>query len=411
MFSRVVGCLNVARPGTLSLRTKLACTAVCGGLAFSLSNRPKTASCATESKSQLFSWGSNQYYQLGLNDTVSRTVPSPVDINANLIDIAAGEFNAAALTDLGSVLTWGRGQHSVLGHGDNSLCGTPRLVDINEKIASISMSGFQCAAVTEKGDLYIWGANAPGKVGPPSQPSKVPNLTDIKSVSCGRSHLLALNKDGRVFAWGKGYEGALGLGGTEDQNAPVVVQALLDHRIVQIAAGNGFSVLLSDDGTVFTCGIGDYGQTGHSSLSGRYLRVPQPIRSLAAKKVKSIAAGQFHAACCTADGEVFAWGMGADGQIGCNSTIMHNATPQHILSLDNQNVTKVSCGSGHTCACTKDGRVFAWGRGREGQLGQGGSDSPASVAAMRPSPIEIKSLKNVEKVALGGDFSLALVRR
>lgn len=61
-----------------------------------------------------------------------------------------------------------------------------------------------------------------------------------------------------LFAWGRGEDGQLGLGDTNDQEEPTYVDALRGVSVQQIACGSGHTVVLSTDGRVFTwCVLGD----------------------------------------------------------------------------------------------------------------------------------------------------------
>ena len=59
-------------------------------------------------------------------------------------------------------------------------------------------------------------------------PVKVEGLEglNVKQVSCGRNHTLCVTEDGNVFAWGDGYEGALGLGSKNSHKHPVHISGL-----------------------------------------------------------------------------------------------------------------------------------------------------------------------------------------
>jgi alpha-tubulin suppressor-like RCC1 family protein len=43
------------------------------------------------------------------------------------------------------------------------------------------------------------------------------------------------------------------------------------------------------------------------------------------------------------------------------------------------NWAALTAGDGHTCARRTSGRLFCWGRDGQGQLGDGGTDSPRST--------------------------------
>lgn len=52
-----------------------------------------------------------------------------------------------------------------------------------------------------------------------------------------------------VYSWGRGEDGQLGLGDTNDQDRPVLVDALKCKGVVQVACGSGHTVVLSGEST------------------------------------------------------------------------------------------------------------------------------------------------------------------
>lgn len=79
----------------------------------------------------------------------------------------------------------------------------------------------------------------------------------IVKVACGASHVLALDSEGALFAWGGNQFGQLGLGDRRNRAEPVRVVALKKQHIVDIAAGDGFSAVLDDHGVVWTMGLNE----------------------------------------------------------------------------------------------------------------------------------------------------------
>jgi len=229
-------------------------------------------------------------------------------------------------------------------------------------------------------------------------------------LSCGSNHSLAINHAGELYSWGQGRDGALGLGDKIDKELPTLVQALKDIPIKQVACGNGFSIILTESGEVFSCGISDYGQTGLGSTAELSVRLPTKIRSLRDKKVAQVSAGDYHSACITEDGELYIWGLGSDGQIGNGTTKLHNITPCLVESLKGKKIMQVACGGSHTGAIDEHGQLYMWGKGRDGQLGRG--DQLESVAAYRAEPVLVPYFRDnqikVKEVALGKDFSVSL---
>lgn len=88
-----------------------------------------------------------------------------------------------------------------------------------------------------------------------------------------------------------------------------------------------------------------------------------------------VVCGELHTLALDADGDVYAWGSNAYGQLGQGvkpdgkpDTDRRN-TPTKIPALDNLNVIAIAAGANHNLALTSDGKVYAWGRNNAYQLG------------------------------------------
>ncbi len=100
-------------------------------------------------------------------------------------------------------------------------------------------------AVARSGALYAWGAGRSGQLGlgpgvdSAPLPTPVAGLLTarvrVAAVACGSHHTLAVARDGSVWAWGRGDDGATGLGDFEAKWLPWVVQTGIGGRAV--AAG------------------------------------------------------------------------------------------------------------------------------------------------------------------------------
>ena len=78
-------------------------------------------------------------------------------------------------------------------------------------------------------------------------------------VACGRSHTLALSSDGnRLYTWGDGEFGKLGLGSTTSKPTPNIIDSLRNVGLKKIACGTTFSVALGNNGLVYTFGHGKW---------------------------------------------------------------------------------------------------------------------------------------------------------
>ncbi|XP_032717734.1 E3 ISG15--protein ligase HERC5 isoform X1 [Lontra canadensis] len=234
----------------------------------------------------------------------------------------------------------------------------------------------------------------------------------IIQITCGDYHSLALSKGGELFAWGQNLHGQLGIGRLfASIPTPQVVEHLSGVPLVQISAGKAHSMALSMSGNIYSWGRNDLGQLGLGHTDGE--EFPSLIEALDSQKVEFLACGGSHTALLTEDGQVFTFGAGKYGQLGHNST-QNELRPRLVTELCGIRVTQVACGRRHTLAYVSDlGKVFSFGSGKEGQLGNGGTHNQLIPLPMKlPSNEELKfesrtSEKELIMIA-GGNQSILL---
>lgn len=229
----------------------------------------------------------------------------------------------------------------------------------------------------------------------------------VLSVDCGSSHSLALvrTEEGNtlVVSWGRGEDGQLGHGDPDEKVVPHAIYQLIQAKISDIYCGAEYSVAVSrEDMKIYTWGWGDFGRLGHSNCNDVFL--PSPIESLSGVKIQSVSCGDTHTLVITDGGKVMSFGRNQNGQLGIG-TIDDSYQPREVSSLNQEFVTAISCGAEHSICCTKEGKVFSWGWGRYGNIGDGETID-------RHTPVLVKGLDGVkiEKVACGWRHSIAIDR-
>lgn len=192
---------------------------------------------------------------------------------------------------------------------------------------------------------FAWGANFRHQLGlHPMEPSMHQLPTPLlglegKRVICvasHESHTLILTEEGAVWSCGSGHSGILGHGDVSDSPAPRVVEALAHTRVVAVAVGVRHSVAISDKGQVFTWGAANLGQLGHGSIDDR---------------------------------EVHEWAH-------CPKTggsFVYVARPTVVMGLFGRKVLacSASCSNFSTAVLTEQGEIYSWGNNTDGQCGQG----------------------------------------
>eukprot|EP01084_Bolivina_argentea_P179286 309818_1 len=376
------------------------------------------------SAGKVYAWGFNRYGQLGVGSENNENLPTAIDGLHDIIFVSCGAEQTAALTSDGKVYTFGRGQDARLGHGSTSGSNEtyPRVVEELEdkNIINIDAGYLHMACVTDTGEVWTWGKNTYSQLGHSngSYPNIVQSLKDknIKAckVACGRYHTVVLDETGNVYSWGGWKSGETGTGKKRTTSEPTQVSSLSNEKIIDIKAGQDFTLFLSDNGNVYACGAGDRGQTGQGSSNERFHVTPTLISGV--KYIDKIAAGQFHSICCDKNGNVYTFGLNREGQLGHGDT-QNRTVPTQILSLMDPKlkVIDVAAGGGHSACIVNnlyDGKkhLFIFGRGRHGQIGR--ANNVGSVAANRPEPVVVDffdGLKcKIQQIVLGTNHSAVL---
>jgi len=137
-----------------------------------------------------------------------------------------------------------------------------------------------------------------------------------------------MTRDGNVFSQGSGLFCNTGLGGSSNSQQLTLLKSLNDKRAVQIACGRSHSLVLTDKGYLYAWGRGFEGQLGLSE-SIEIASVPQYVKFFHGEFVSSIAAGAYYSLAVTDRGDMFSWGEAKMGQLGVGRH-REVRTPQQI---------------------------------------------------------------------------------
>lgn len=400
---------------------------------------------ALKSDGTVWSWGRNNFSQVGDGTTAFRQL-TPVQLATftGAIAVSAGGDHSMALKSNGTVWCWGSDRVGQLGDAtDQSLSNQqhadPRMVIWITGITAISAGGQHSFALQNNGLLWSWGddnlgqlgdsssgyyrwwpkevsaaAPAPEPIGILATPALNPDegtypstikvgVTDasanatIQSIAVGANHVIAQTSQG-FWGWGNNYYSQLGIAAgwpTPDFNKTVYKSPVSQtgyEGAAKIVAGLGHTIVLKNDGSVWTSGSNHAGELGRDTNS-------QPSATLAPvsgfTNVAKIAAGGGTSLAIKSDGTVWQWGIGAVN----NASPTFRITPVQVDGLSG--VTGIATSGSHCLAVKSDGTVWAWGRNYNGQLGDGTTND-------RVTPIQVAGLSSVTSAAAGASFSLAI---
>ena len=311
--------------------------------------------------------------------------------------IAGGTAHTVVLTDTGAVWTWGSNNWGQLGDGTTTTRVLPTSITITNVIA-IAAGGDSSYALKADGTVWAWGSNGSGQLGDGTttyrtSPVAVTGLTSVIAIAAGNNHALALKSDGTLWAWGNNGSGQLGDGTTTQRNSPVQVSTLTG--VVSMDGGSSFSVAVKSDGTVWSFGANGNGQLGDGTTTTR----TSPVQVSGLTGVTSVSAGSTHALALKSDGTVKAWGYNGSGQLGDGTSTQRN-TPVSVSNLGI--ATAIAAGGDFSIALRQDLTISTWGGNGWGELGDGTSST------WSPLPVATANILNGAVIAGGNHFASAI---
>ncbi|KAL2198431.1 regulator of chromosome condensation 1/beta-lactamase-inhibitor protein II [Corynascus similis CBS 632.67] len=304
---------------------------------------------------------------------------------------------------------------------------------------------------TQPLNLYVLGANSGGELGLGSsvksgnvgKPRLNPYLSGpagVVQVSLGAMHGAALTLDNKILTWGVNDHGALGrdttwegklvdidgensdsdsddegeLNPRESTPTPVDMSAVPpDTVFTQVATTDNATFALTSTGRVY--GWGSFrSEDGKLSFTPTVQVQPRPALILQVKDVVKICCGSNHVMALTAEGFVYTWGRGTDGQLGrrFSSRVVdwnkQGLIPQKVAQL--KGIVDIGSGSNHSFAIEHTGLVYGWGFNNAGQIGvvdnAGEFESAYDFAITVPVPNLVKSLVGLPRIKqiTGGNF-------
>ena len=213
-----------------------------------------------------------------------------------------------------------------------------------------------------------------------------------------------------------------------------------------VAAGENYSLALKADGSVWAWGINTFGQLGNGSADAEPVNVqdrpkahPKPAQVQGLSRIVAIAAGASHALGLDAEGTVWAWGLGNQGQTGfpelkepsayfletgpdgkprqkdieVRKREWTRATPSRVAGLGKAKAS--AAGDNSSLALATDGTVWAWGANtprKSDQLeralrGQEAEDTQLGLMASS-RPVKVPELASVAAIGVGRFGGMAL---
>ena len=319
---------------------------------------------ALDKDNNLWAWGGNGTGQLGDGTTTNRTSPTKIETGITFVQLSAGHTHSAGIDNEGKLWTWGCNGEGQLGDGTTNDKMIPQKIMKDKTFKKVIASDYSTLAIDINDEIWRWGEFYTYNAGWKSF-SESPQKLDFKieySLISGNSHYLFLDKQKKLWSWGRNSTGQLGDGTTTERTNPIQIKP--EKQFTQVSAGYGFSLTIDEEGNLWTWGKNDYGQLGNGTKS--YKKVPEQIKQ--GIKFAQVSAGNSHSLAVDYEGNLWTWGNNGSGQLG-DGTTNNRVVPQKIMN--GTKFKKVYARYFSSLAIDINGNIWSWGNNGWAELGDG----------------------------------------
>jgi len=238
------------------------------------------------------------------------------------------------------------------------------------------------------------------------------------SLSADGAHALAVDKSGRVWAWGSNH---IGESNPFSDETSILTPTKVFENAVSVACGQQFSMVLTKNGDLYAWGDNREGQIPScgDTRAGEFVLICSGIIQMDACDLRAAAVSE--------DGSLHAWGGGEEMRVLSENAVKCAVGLDFVLELDKdgnvyeydesgektlkvQACSDIDASGESRYALARDGRLYAWGaNASDGRLGIGSSET----AVTSPTKIDIGNVSEIRAgLSMGGcileDHTLAV---
>ncbi|KXN84132.1 hypothetical protein AN958_00402 [Leucoagaricus sp. SymC.cos] len=223
------------------------------------------------------------------------------------------------------------------------------------------------------------------------EPHILRSLLNVKTTSvhtsCAGCHFVAIDIDGNAWLFGRNGSSCLGVSGEDyiSENAPRKVKpselgAPKGIKFVHAACGRNHTLLVGSDGSIWSAGVNNLGQCGHSPCPEvSHFKAVNVTHGKGMSDLHKVQSRLCPYDLCTL---VFSFGSAEKGQLGNGTTGERITTgnktafdvedrPIYVKELDGKKIVQIASGQQHSLALDDTGVVYVWGYNGYCRLGLG----------------------------------------
>ena len=204
---------------------------------------------------ETYSFGRNDFGQLGHNDTTEKKFPHPITQlkGQRVVSLACGQYHSCVVTAEGRLMACGKNDYGQV--GVESSDSVKRLIAVGgglegEIVSEVRCGYYHTLALTTHGP-YSFGRNDYGQLGHSPTPrlptpTPIPNLNStITRIAAGCYHSVFAEAGGRVWVCGRNNHGQLGVGDCMERHEVTHIDTFVGKYISHIAAGFYHTIILT----------------------------------------------------------------------------------------------------------------------------------------------------------------------
>lgn len=307
--------------------------------------------------------------------------------------------DAQIINETGEIISYSNDVSTILFDEDNASAQTVASVELNIysiEHARIVTGNDHTLMINSDGTVSAWGKNEYGQLGNGTtsnsfDPVQVTGLSNIVEVSAGDGYSIALDQYGDVYSWGRSIGGVLGIGNSANQYIPVKIDTLNNLNIVKISTSGYHCLALTDSGNLYAWGVGYNGQLGTGNTN--FENKPTIVQNL--PSIIDIGAGGFFSIAVDSAGYVWSWGNNNDCRLG----FVSSGDWSLPIKTSIQNIVNIEVGYDHCLALDKSGNVYTWGANNYKQLGND------NITTYTPQKQLVQGLNNISKISTRRHFN------